>query len=383
MSRYREMTRWRRNDLPRAAILRSGQSASGRASGCLVLLAAAVCGGSAMAEPMGLGREATPEEVAAWDIDVRPDGQGLPEGEGDVMTGEMIYTERCSSCHGIFGEGEGRWPILMGGSGTLDQERPVKTVGSYWPYASTVWDYIHRAMPFGDAQSLSPDEVYAVAAYVLYLNDVVDDDFVASADTYAAIELPNADGFIPDDREATELALFSGEPCMTDCKEHVEITMHAAVLDVTPDGAGMDLEGAAIAPGPAETAPEGEASAMEPAGTDDMEVAAAEPALVEQGKALFPRCRACHEVGEDAGNRVGPHLNGVLGREAASVEGFDYSPAMREMAADGLTWNADKLADFLIDPRSVVPGTRMVFPGLTPEDAKAMAAYLGALPEEG
>src|SRR5690606_609418 len=157
--------------------------------------------------------------------------------------------------------------------------------------------------------------------YVLYLNDVVDDDFVANADTYAAIELPNADGVIPDDRETTELALFSGEPCMTDCKEHGEITIHAAVLDVTPDGAGAERGRAALAPRPARTAPEGEASAMEAARTDDMAVAAAEPALVEQGKALFPRCRGCHEVGEDAGSRVGPHLNGVLGPEAASVEG--------------------------------------------------------------
>ncbi len=383
------MTRFRANGcpisatlLPRRRLVRATWSGSlGR------VLAGAAFGAmlatDAVAGPLGLGREATPEEIAAWDIDVRPDGQGLPEGEGDVMTGETIYTERCSNCHGIFGEGEGRWPVLMGGFGTLDRERPVKTVGSYWPYASTVWDYIHRAMPFGDAQSLTVDEVYAVSAYVLYLNDIVDEDFVANATTYAAIRLPNEDGFLPDDREAAELAQFSAEPCMSACKESVEITMHAAVLDVTPGGAGTDPEEGAAAPGAAETAPEEEAAFTETDKTRDMEVAMADPALIAQGEALFPRCRACHEVGEGAANRVGPHLNGVLGRAAASVEGFRYSPAMREAAESGLAWNPGDLVAFLSDPRAVVPGTRMVFPGLSLEDAEAMAAYLGALPEEG
>ncbi|WP_329610507.1 c-type cytochrome [Jiella pelagia] len=121
---------------------------------------------------------ATPDEVAAWDIDVRPDGKGLPVGKGTVSEGEAIFAEQCASCHGDFGEGRDRWPQLAGGFDTLTRDRPVKTVGSYWPYLSTVYDYVHRAMPFGNARSLSNDDVYALTAYVLYLNDIeTDEDF--------------------------------------------------------------------------------------------------------------------------------------------------------------------------------------------------------------
>ena len=109
---------------------------------------------------MGLGREATQEEIAAWDIDVRPDGQGLPQGKGTAQQGEDIFQERCATCHGEFGEGRDRWPVLAGGLGTLKNDRPNKTVGSFWPYASTIMDYVRRAMPFGHAQSLTADELY-------------------------------------------------------------------------------------------------------------------------------------------------------------------------------------------------------------------------------
>ena len=184
-----------------------------------------------------LGREALPEEVAAWNIDVRPDGQGLPDGEGDVATGEELFSEHCASCHGEFAEGVDNWPKLAGGNGTLDHEDPLKTVGSYWPHLSTAWDYVHRSMPFGAAQTLDADQTYAVIAYILYSNDLVEDDFVLNKETFASVKLPNAEGFIQDDRESTELAKFSQEPCMTDCKQTVEVTRRAAILDVTPGGA--------------------------------------------------------------------------------------------------------------------------------------------------
>ena len=122
----------------------------------------------------GLGRLATGDEVAAWDIDVRPDGKGLPEGSGTVADGEPIYADKCALCHGDFGEAVDRWPVLAGGQDTLKDDRPVKTIGSYWPYLSTVYDYVRRAMPFGNARSLSDDDVYALTAYLLYLNDIVD-----------------------------------------------------------------------------------------------------------------------------------------------------------------------------------------------------------------
>lgn len=193
-------------------------------------------GAPAAAQPLGLGRPALPEEIAAWNLDVSPDGTGLPEGSGDVMTGEEIYLEHCAACHGDFAEGLDNWPSLAGGEGTLDREDPEKTIGSYWPHLSTVWDYVHHSMPFGNAQILTPDETYAITAYLLYSNALVEDDFVLSKDNFTEVRLPNADGFIEDDRPQTEYPVFSAEPCMENCKDNVEITMHASVLDVTPGG---------------------------------------------------------------------------------------------------------------------------------------------------
>ncbi|ORE99204.1 cytochrome c [Aurantimonas sp. 22II-16-19i] len=189
---------------------------------------------------LGLGRAATPEEVAAWDIDVRPDGQGLPVGKGTVSDGETIFAEQCASCHGDFGEGRDRWPQLAGGFDTLTRDRPVKTVGSYWPYLSTVYDYVHRAMPFGNARSLSNDDVYALTAYVLYLNDIeTDEDFELSDANFTSVTMPNAGAFVPDDRAEEQHYKDDADPCMADCKPGpVTITMHAQVLDVTPEGGG-------------------------------------------------------------------------------------------------------------------------------------------------
>ncbi len=197
-------------------------------------VAAALLAAPAMAEGFGLGRPATPDEVAAWDIDIRPDGQGLPEGQGSVEDGEVVFTDYCAVCHGDFGEGVDRWPVLAGGQGTLASDNPVKTIGSYWPYLSTVWDYIHRAMPFGDAQSLTDDEVYAITAYLMYMNDLVDDDFVLSKENFLETRLPNEENFFMDDRMGSEIA-EKREVCMENCKPSVEITKRAAIIDVTPD----------------------------------------------------------------------------------------------------------------------------------------------------
>ncbi|PSK80976.1 sulfur dehydrogenase subunit SoxD [Limimaricola soesokkakensis] len=362
----------------------------------------------------GLGREALPEEIAAWDIDIRPDGQGLPVGSGDVWTGEEVFVEKCASCHGDFGEAVGRWPQLAGGQGTLERKDPVKTIGSYWPYLSTVWDYVHRAMPFGDAQSLTPDEVYAITAYLLYLNNIVEDDFELSNESFAEVEMPNAEGFKPDDRPETELTAFSGEACMEGCKDEVEITMRAAVLDVTPgsDEGDADVEDTAIEveeqaaaqPADAEpaeeavagdqpTAPEdaavaGEADAASVEGAD-AEAAPAEavveasagpdPELVAAGERVFKKCAACHQVGENAKNRSGPQLNGIVGRTAGTVEGFRYSGALEEAGADGLVWDHESLAGFLADPRAYLKGTKMSFAGLrSDEDIAAITAFLEA-----
>lgn len=342
----------------------------------------------------GLGRQALPEEVAAWDIDVRPDGQGLPEGSGDVWTGEEVWVDDCAMCHGDFGEAVGRWPVIAGGWDTLDRRDPVKTVGSYWPYLSTVYDYVHRAMPFGNAQSLEPDQVYALTAYILYLNNIVEDDFELSKETFTDIEMPNVDGFFMDDRPETELAEWRTEPCMEGCKDAVEITMHAAVLDVTPGSNEEEAETAAQAPAEAvsetDMATEGNPTKLEVAEADETapeeveaelpapEAAASlDPALVEAGEGVFRKCQACHAVEEGAANKVGPHLNDVMGRTMGDVEGFKYSPALQEVNAEGLVWNRETLAEFLADPRGYLPGNRMAFPGLkSEEDLEAIIAFL-------
>lgn len=190
----------------------------------------------------GIGTPASAEETAGWDIDIRPDGKGLPPGSGSVEDGEMMYEEKCASCHGSFGEGVGRYPVLSGGEGTLTDERPEKTVGSYWPYASTLWDYIHRAMPFPQPQSMTDEEVYAITAYVLYLNELVEDDFVLTADNLATIEMPNKDGFFFDDRPDT-----GNTACMKNCKDpaSVKITSEPAIATLQEEETVAVIEMAA------------------------------------------------------------------------------------------------------------------------------------------
>ena len=184
----------------------------------------------------GLGRTALPEEIKAWDTDVRPDGQGLPPGKGTVKQGDEIFQAQCAACHGEFGQGVGRWPVLAGGAGTLKADRPDKTIGSFWPDLSTVFDYIKRAMPYGNAQSLSNDDVYALTAYLLSLNDIVkDENFKLNGKNFASIELPNASAFFDDDRETSENRFWEKEPCMKNCRSVPKVVGRAISVDVTPD----------------------------------------------------------------------------------------------------------------------------------------------------
>jgi len=143
------------------------------------------------------GRPATIEEMKLWDIDVRPDGKGLPEGSGTVAHGKSVYEENCEACHGPNGQG-GIKDRLAGGQGSLETENPIKTVGSYWPYATTLFDYIRRAMPYQAPGSLSVDDTYAVAAYILNLNGILSSDGTLDRNTLPAIKMPNREGFIPD-----------------------------------------------------------------------------------------------------------------------------------------------------------------------------------------
>lgn len=180
----------------------------------LTVLGVSLAGtGIAMAqEDYGLGREATEEEIAGWNIDVPPSGVGLPAGSGSVMEGKKVYESQCQSCHGAVGKSSSM-DRLVGGEGRLASEKPMKTVGSYWPYATTLYDYIHRAMPFNSPQSLSAEETYAVTAYVLYLNGIVDDDAVLDADSLREIQMPNRNGFErPDPRPDVDATA-----CMHNC----------------------------------------------------------------------------------------------------------------------------------------------------------------------
>jgi cytochrome c len=324
----------------------------------------------------GLGRTALPEEIAAWDIDIRPDGQGLPVGSGDVWTGEELWIDYCAACHGDFGEAVGRWPVLAGGFGTLDGEDPVKTIGSYWPYLSTVWDYVHRAMPYGAAQSLTDDEVYAITAYLLYVNNIVEDDFELSNENFLEVGLPNEDAFFMDDRLETEFPIFVREPCMENCADSIEITARATILNVTPEEQAAAAAEAAAAEAAAEgdiveAAAEAEAEPEAPAGPD--------PELVAAGEGLWRQCASCHQIGDGASNRVGPMLNRTYGAPVASHDGFRYSPAFMEAQAAGMVWDDETLTAYLLDPRGFIPGNRMAFRGLrSEEEAAAMIAYIRA-----
>lgn len=337
-----------------------------------LVTALTVAASPGLADKSGLGRPALPEEIAAWDLDVSPDGTGLPQGSGDVSTGEALFIDNCAVCHGDFAEGVGNWPKLAGGEDTLADKDPVKTVGSYWPYLSTVWDYVHRSMPFGNAQSLNADEIYAITAYILYSNYLVEDDFVLSNENFLDVEMPNAGGFIVDDREEAEAHFWNAEPCMENCKDEVEITMRARVLDVTPEEEGSEDE-AAAEPAEAEIVV---AAAEEPA------AATPDPELVAAGEKVFRKCKSCHQVGEGAKNRTGPQLNGVMGRAAGSVEGFKYSKALMVKAEDGLVWTEETLGEFLTKPRRFIKGTKMGFSGLKKaEDQAAVATYLSTFAE--
>lgn len=168
----------------------------------LIALLLSVTVAPALAQPFGLGRTPDKAEKARVSISVAPDGTGLPRGRGTPATGRGVYEAKCASCHGAKGEGGPGFPRLVGGVGSLKSAQPVATIGSYWPYATTVWDYINRAMPYQDAGSLRPDEVYAVTAYLLHLNGIIKEGSELNERNLARVEMPNKAGFVDDPRPA-------------------------------------------------------------------------------------------------------------------------------------------------------------------------------------
>ncbi len=166
-----------------------------------------LCGGCMMpsrppaetATSPALGQPATAEDIRLWNIDVSPSGDGLPPGRGTVPQGATVFAAKCAKCHGASGT-EGPMDRLVGGQHSLATSAPVKTIGSYWPYATTLYDYIHRAMPFDAPQSLTPEEVYSVTAWLLHQNGIIAEDAVIDAATLPAVQMPNRHGFVPDPR---------------------------------------------------------------------------------------------------------------------------------------------------------------------------------------
>jgi mono/diheme cytochrome c family protein len=205
--------------------------------GAGMMIAAGTLAGAAEPGYYGYGEKATPEQVAGWDIDARgDDGAGLPAGKGTVKRGSDVYAEQCAACHGTFGEGEGRFPKLAGGAGTLRDDRPELTVGSYWPFAPTLWDYINRAMPMQAPRTLSADDVYALSAYILNLNNIVPGEFVADRDSLPKVKMPNRDSFTWTDPRPDTMA----KPCMSGCAEpkDIKIMSTAEGRNLTPRTTG-------------------------------------------------------------------------------------------------------------------------------------------------
>jgi S-disulfanyl-L-cysteine oxidoreductase SoxD len=156
----------------------------------VLIVVAGVWPAAAQLPTYGVGRAPTVEEVQAWDLTIPPDGQGLPPGRGTAALGQAIYVERCAACHGETGE-DPKYNVLVGGRGTLTTDKPIRTIGSFWQYATTLWSYINRAQPVNNPGSLTADQVYAVTAYLLYLNGIIGEP---------RVKMPNRDGFVPDPR---------------------------------------------------------------------------------------------------------------------------------------------------------------------------------------
>lgn len=170
----------------------------------------------------GIGRQASAGEIAAVDTDVRGDGAGLPPGSGSVAQGEALYEEKCAACHGDFGEGTGRMPALIGGEGSLATDRPRRTIGSFWPFAPSLFDYLRRAMPFGQAGSLSAAETYALTAFLLNINGIAKEDFIASRESLPGVKMPNRAGFVITPRPASP-----NTRCMKKCRAPARVMARA------------------------------------------------------------------------------------------------------------------------------------------------------------
>lgn len=184
-----------------AALTNDRPRVRSRMIAALLLGAAAIPMSAAGAQlpTYGVGRAPTAEEIAAWDLTIPPDGEGLPAGSGTAADGKVIYDKHCASCHGADGK-DPKYYLLVGGRDTLATAKPMPTVGSFWQYATTLWSYMRRAKPIDEPGSLSADQVYAITAYLLFMNGIIGEHDVLDADALVRMEMPNRDGYVPDPR---------------------------------------------------------------------------------------------------------------------------------------------------------------------------------------
>ncbi len=281
--------------------------------GFVAALALAMLSPALAAPKYGFGAPATSTEIAGWDIDVRPDGTGLPKGRGTVAEGQKIYDAKCANCHGTFGESNSYLQIA-GGVGTLRTDQPVRTTGSKLNYATTLWDYINRAMPFDAPKTLTPDEVYALTAYVLNLNDILSADAALDRDSLPRVKMPNRDGMTTDHGFMRR----DGKPdthnvaCMKNCLAEVRVT------STLPDYA-RDLNG--------DVALQTRTFAIK-----------ATPTLAKSGldAARAAACTACHGVTEKV---VGPPFREIA-RKYAGDGGAESTLVAKLRTGGSGTWGA-------------------------------------------
>lgn len=312
-----------------------------------------------------LGRAATAEEVAGWDIDVRPDGHGVKKGKGTVAQGQDLYDAQCASCHGTFGESN-RYMAIAGGvkkddlktgrASALKSPEGVRTVGTKLNYATTLWDYINRAMPWTNPQSLTPDQVYAITAYVLHLNEIVPADFELNDQNLTKVEMPNRHGM------TTNHGMLSvkgkpdvhGSTCMKDCVKDVKVVSELPAFARNQHG-NLAEQQRALGPtrGIDTTRYDPAAQASAKPATPRAVTAAIDP------KALLAKnaCTACHGMTNKV---VGPAFSEVAARYQGKTDSEAYLAKKIKSGGEGV-WG---------------PVPMPAQPGLKDAEAQAIASWI-------
>jgi cytochrome c len=340
-----------------------------RTAGLLLAIAAAWAGATGVASAQesgrfGFGRVATPAEIAGWDIDVRPDGHGIKKGKGNARDGQAIYDAKCASCHGTFGESN-NYMVIAGGVSKDDLKTgraaslkggEVRTVGNKLATVTTLWDYINRAMPWTAPQSLTVDEVYAVTAYVLHLNEIVPEDFELNDQNLLKVQLPNRNGMSTNHGMASVKGKpdVQGTPCMKDCLKEVKVTSELPEFARNAHG-NLAEQKRPLGPmrGIDTTRYDPKAAAAKPVAVAAVASAGPSPQDLMKRQA----CTACHGIN----NRiVGPGFNEVVAKHGSRVDAETYLTAKIKEGGVGVWGQVPMPAQ----------------PGLKDDEAKILAKWI-------